>query len=260
MKRLWDDRGTLAPWIEPLRRVPRRRHRSRPSSTRPSRSTARGEAHRILAARENVGKVVLVRSRAAPSAPRGGGTAPVGRGHRDLALRDQPRERDREARDRDAGDDDERRPVGVEEDAGVGRRAGLAGDDRADDGEADRAADLERGLHEARGQALLVVADAVGRLRCSGSGSSARTRGRAAASSAGARRRRTARSRCRAAPAPCSPRRARGRRGRSAARCRSGRRAGRCASSSSATSRPAGRKASAVSIADQPLASAGTGS
>ena len=38
----------------------------------------------------------------------------------------------------------------------------LAGDDRADDGQPDGAADLERGLHEPGGQALLVVADAAG--------------------------------------------------------------------------------------------------
>jgi NADPH:quinone reductase-like Zn-dependent oxidoreductase len=59
MLALWDDRGTLQPWIEPL-------------STALSDGVAKpvvhaavpfanaGEAHRILAARENVGKVVLV--------------------------------------------------------------------------------------------------------------------------------------------------------------------------------------------------------
>ncbi len=41
-------------------------------------------------------------------------------------------------------------------------RAGLAGDDRADHGQPDGAADLERGLHEPGRQALLVVADAAG--------------------------------------------------------------------------------------------------
>ncbi len=59
MLKLWDDRGTLEPWIEPL-------------STALADGTASpvvhaavpfddaAEAHRILAARENVGKVVLV--------------------------------------------------------------------------------------------------------------------------------------------------------------------------------------------------------
>ena len=63
-------------------------------------------------------------------------------------------------------------------------------DDRGHDGEDDRAADLERGVHQAGGQALLVVGDAVGRLRCSATGRPARTRCRAAASSAGSPRRR----------------------------------------------------------------------
>ena len=130
--------------------------------------------------------------------------------------------------------------------------AGLARDDRADDGQPDRAADLERGLHEAGGQALLVVGDAVGRLRCSASGSRARSRGRAAASSAGAssdvgrrdvdaagtarsRRRTTAR---RAAISRAVPKRST---------------SGPIRVEPNATSRPAGRNASAVSIADQPF-------
>ena len=59
MKRLWDDRGTLAPWIEPLGAflddgtVAPVVHAAIPFDRA-------GEAHRILAARENVGKVVLV--------------------------------------------------------------------------------------------------------------------------------------------------------------------------------------------------------
>jgi NADPH:quinone reductase-like Zn-dependent oxidoreductase len=59
MKRLWDDRGTLAPWIEPLRAqldegtVQPVVHAAVPFDRA-------AEAHRILAARENVGKVVLV--------------------------------------------------------------------------------------------------------------------------------------------------------------------------------------------------------
>ncbi len=59
MKRLWDDRGTLEPWIAPLRAflddgtVAPVVHAAIPFARA-------GEAHRILAARENVGKVVLV--------------------------------------------------------------------------------------------------------------------------------------------------------------------------------------------------------
>ena len=59
MLRLWDDRGTLEPWITPLRQalddgvVAPIVHAAVPFSEAP-------EAHRILAARENVGKVVLV--------------------------------------------------------------------------------------------------------------------------------------------------------------------------------------------------------
>ena len=59
MKRLWDDRGTLAPWIEPLNAflddgtIAPVVHAAIPFDRA-------GEAHRILAARENVGKVVLV--------------------------------------------------------------------------------------------------------------------------------------------------------------------------------------------------------
>ncbi len=59
MKRLWDDRGTLAPWIEPLTAylddatIAPVVHAAVPFARA-------GEAHRILAARENVGKVVLV--------------------------------------------------------------------------------------------------------------------------------------------------------------------------------------------------------
>jgi NADPH:quinone reductase-like Zn-dependent oxidoreductase len=59
MKRLWDDRGTLAPWIEPLSAflddgtIAPVVHAAIPFDRA-------AEAHRILAARENVGKVVLV--------------------------------------------------------------------------------------------------------------------------------------------------------------------------------------------------------
>ncbi|MEE6177346.1 zinc-binding dehydrogenase [Mycobacterium sp. 050134] len=59
MLRLWDDRGTLEPWIAPLTEALRDGtaspivHAAVPFAEAP-------EAHRILAARENVGKVVLV--------------------------------------------------------------------------------------------------------------------------------------------------------------------------------------------------------
>jgi NADPH:quinone reductase-like Zn-dependent oxidoreductase len=59
MLRLWDDRGTLGPWIEPLTTaledgtVSPVVHAAVPFAEAP-------EAHRILAARENIGKVVLV--------------------------------------------------------------------------------------------------------------------------------------------------------------------------------------------------------
>jgi NADPH:quinone reductase-like Zn-dependent oxidoreductase len=59
MLALWDDRGTLEPWIAPLSQamadgiVSPVVHAAVPFDNAP-------EAHRILAARENVGKVVLV--------------------------------------------------------------------------------------------------------------------------------------------------------------------------------------------------------
>jgi NADPH:quinone reductase-like Zn-dependent oxidoreductase len=59
MLRLWDDRGTLEPWITPLAQalgdgtIAPVVHAAVPFAQAP-------EAHRILAARENVGKVVLV--------------------------------------------------------------------------------------------------------------------------------------------------------------------------------------------------------
>jgi NADPH:quinone reductase-like Zn-dependent oxidoreductase len=59
MLRLWDDRGTLEPWIIPLAKalddgtIAPVVHAAVPFAEAP-------EAHRILAARENVGKVVLV--------------------------------------------------------------------------------------------------------------------------------------------------------------------------------------------------------
>ncbi len=59
MLRLWDDRGTLEPWITPLAKalhdgtIDPVVHAAVPFAEAP-------EAHRILAARENVGKVVLV--------------------------------------------------------------------------------------------------------------------------------------------------------------------------------------------------------
>jgi NADPH:quinone reductase-like Zn-dependent oxidoreductase len=59
MLRLWDDRGTLEPWIRPLDallaggEIAPVVHAAVPFADAP-------EAHRIIAARENVGKVVLV--------------------------------------------------------------------------------------------------------------------------------------------------------------------------------------------------------
>ncbi len=59
MLRLWDDRGTLEPWIAPLTMalddgtISPVVHAAVPFAEAP-------EAHRILAARENIGKVVLV--------------------------------------------------------------------------------------------------------------------------------------------------------------------------------------------------------
>jgi NADPH:quinone reductase-like Zn-dependent oxidoreductase len=59
MLRLWDDRGTLEPWIAPLvaaladGTISPIVHAAVPFAEAP-------EAHRILAARENIGKVVLV--------------------------------------------------------------------------------------------------------------------------------------------------------------------------------------------------------
>jgi NADPH:quinone reductase-like Zn-dependent oxidoreductase len=59
MLRLWDDRGTLQPWIEPLAAgladgtIAPVVHAAIPFDRAP-------DAHRILAARQNVGKVVLV--------------------------------------------------------------------------------------------------------------------------------------------------------------------------------------------------------
>jgi NADPH:quinone reductase-like Zn-dependent oxidoreductase len=59
MLRLWDDRGTLEPWITPLKRalddgtVSPIVHAAVPFAEAP-------KSHRILAARENIGKVVLV--------------------------------------------------------------------------------------------------------------------------------------------------------------------------------------------------------
>jgi NADPH:quinone reductase-like Zn-dependent oxidoreductase len=56
---LWDDRGTLEPWVGPLQSALEDRtitpivHAAIPFSAAP-------EAHRILSARENIGKVVLV--------------------------------------------------------------------------------------------------------------------------------------------------------------------------------------------------------
>ena len=59
MLRLWDDRGTLEPWIAPLRA------RLEDGSLRPVVAAAvpfdrAAEAHRILTERRNIGKVVLV--------------------------------------------------------------------------------------------------------------------------------------------------------------------------------------------------------
>ena len=59
MLRLWDDRGTLEPWIEPLAAL------VEDGTIRPLVSDAvpfdrASDAHRIIAERRNVGKVVLV--------------------------------------------------------------------------------------------------------------------------------------------------------------------------------------------------------
>jgi NADPH:quinone reductase-like Zn-dependent oxidoreductase len=59
MLRLWDDRGTLEPWIAPLR------EHLRDGTVRPLVHEAvpferAGDAHRIIGERRNVGKVVLV--------------------------------------------------------------------------------------------------------------------------------------------------------------------------------------------------------
>jgi NADPH:quinone reductase-like Zn-dependent oxidoreductase len=59
MLRLWDDRGTLEPWIAPLSTA------LADGTVRPVVHAAvpfdrAGDAHRMIAARENVGKVVLV--------------------------------------------------------------------------------------------------------------------------------------------------------------------------------------------------------
>ena len=59
MLALWDDRGTLQPWIEPLSQA-MADGVVRPVVHAAVPFTHAGEAHRILAARENVGKVVLV--------------------------------------------------------------------------------------------------------------------------------------------------------------------------------------------------------
>jgi NADPH:quinone reductase-like Zn-dependent oxidoreductase len=59
MLRLWDDRGTLDPWIAPLKEL------LEDGTIKPVVSDVvpfdrAPEAHRILAERRNVGKVVLV--------------------------------------------------------------------------------------------------------------------------------------------------------------------------------------------------------
>ena len=59
MLTLWDDRGTLEPWIGPLRAGSTTGRSGRSWPTR-SRSTQAGEAHRIITERRNVGKVVLI--------------------------------------------------------------------------------------------------------------------------------------------------------------------------------------------------------
>jgi NADPH:quinone reductase-like Zn-dependent oxidoreductase len=59
MLTLWDDRGTLTPWIEPLREL-LEDGTIRPVVAAEVPFAHAPEAHRILAERRNVGKVVLV--------------------------------------------------------------------------------------------------------------------------------------------------------------------------------------------------------
>jgi hypothetical protein len=81
MLALWDDRGTPRPWTEPLERamsdgvVEPVVHAAVPFAKA-------GEAHHILAARENVGNAVLV-----PSSRRGPVRAASGRVRRRPAVR-----------------------------------------------------------------------------------------------------------------------------------------------------------------------------
>ncbi len=59
MLRLWDDRGTLEPWIAPLRGL-LASGVVRPVVAETVPFSRAGEAHRIISERRNVGKVVLV--------------------------------------------------------------------------------------------------------------------------------------------------------------------------------------------------------
>jgi NADPH:quinone reductase-like Zn-dependent oxidoreductase len=59
MLRLWDDRGTLEPWIGPLRNG-LAQGALRPVVAEAVPFSRAGDAHRIISERRNVGKVVLV--------------------------------------------------------------------------------------------------------------------------------------------------------------------------------------------------------
>jgi NADPH:quinone reductase-like Zn-dependent oxidoreductase len=59
MLRLWDSRGTLEPWLEPLRDL-LERGAIAPVVSDVVPFARAPEAHRIIAQRRNVGKVVLV--------------------------------------------------------------------------------------------------------------------------------------------------------------------------------------------------------
>ena len=57
--RLWDDRGTLEPWIAPLREL-LASGTIQPVVAEAVPFSRAGDAHRVISERRNVGKVVLV--------------------------------------------------------------------------------------------------------------------------------------------------------------------------------------------------------